>query len=466
MPFESPARRHGTRALLLLAAAAASACIFPHFRHLEHVDDVQRVLEGQTTREEVRDRLGAPGMVDTPGLYVYDWEKAKALAGGYSYMAAMGHTGTRALFVFDDDGRVARAEIQGTGQGEKEETGGAAKALPRAATAPLPSGECGEKRTARAWFAGPEPRLVLHHADGIRVCDARGSRVVGDLQGKFYGFALSPDGRLAATYDHEKSLTLRSGSTLERLRELEPPSTVGLSLVRWGLGISFSSDSGRVAAYLTNHGITVYDTATGEAVLRLPDRWSPRLSPDGTLLVSKAKTGFFLTEVDTGRDVAVRPPPKYPYGIAQDPYLARSLSVSLGSTAFSPDGKRLAVASCAHAEVWDLGTMLSSGWKRGLQEAFLLPFSSVFGVCAAAVMFSSDGASLAIANEGSVTLYDLLKHEVRGSYAIPALTIDASFTPDLTTAAFVTRAGLLTWEVGKVSPPAPEGGPTAPPAGS
>lgn len=465
MPFPSPARCLVTRALLLVAAAAASACT-PHFRHLEHVTDVRRVLETPATREEVREQLGDPTMVDTPGLYVYEWEKAKMLAFGYTSMAALGHTGTRALFVFDEDGLVVRSEIRGTGQGEKESPDGAAKTLPRAATEPLPSGDCAQWRKGRALFAGPEPRLVFHHPDGIRVCDARGSRRIADLPGKFHGIAFSADGRLAATFDREKSLTLRSGETLERIREMEPPSTAGISLLRWGLGISFSSEGGRVAACLANHGITVRHTATGEEVLRLPNRWSPRLSPDGKLLVSKGKTGFFLTDAGTGRDVAVRPPPKYPYGMAQDPYLARSLSVSLGSTAFSADGKRFAVASCAHVEVWDLERLVSSGWKEGLQEAFLLPFSSVFGVCAAAVTFSSDGGSLAVVNEGSATIYDLVKHEIRGSHAIPSLTVDASFTPDLATALFVTRDGVLTWEVGKASPAAPEGGPAAPPAGS
>ena len=464
MVLESRLLRRGEAVLLLLASAAVSACITPHFRHLEHVDDVQRVVAKQTTRDGVRAKLGEPTMVDTPELYVYDWEKAKALAWGYSSMAPMGHTGTRALFVFDADGRITRSEIQGTGQGEKKDAGKAASELPKAAALPPPSRQCADKDAVGAWFAGPEPRLVLQLLFGIRVCDARGSRVIADLPGQFIQFAPSPDGRLAAAWDRDKALTLRDGPTLAPLRQLESPSPVGMSLARWSMAISFSADGGRVAAHLGNHGVSVYDTATGRALLRLPGRYTPHLSPDGTLVVSKAKTGTYVTEVDTGRDIAVRPLPEYPYGISNNAILARTLSVHLGAVAFSTDGRRLAVASCAHAEVWDLGTLLSSGWKRGLEEAFLLPFSNAFGVCAATVAFSSDGCSLAVANEGTVTIYDLAGHKVRGSYALAVMALDMSFTPDLASAAFVAPAGLLLWEVGKVAPPAPAEEPAPPPA--
>ncbi len=444
------------RSILILLTALTSACLVPHFRHLEHVTDVQRVLIGGTTRDEVRKSLGEPGMVDTPGLYVYDWEKAKSLAiGSLSGMAPIGHTGTRALFVFDSEGRIARAEVRGIGQGHGGSNEGES-VLPIAAAAPPPSERCADKHAVRAWFAGPEPRLIVHFPDGIRICDARGSKEIGQLPGKFISLAISADGRMAATYERDRSLTLRDGSTFEPLRTLEPPSSVGMSLLRWGLGLSFSADGRRLAASLGNHGVSVYDTTSGEAILRLADRWSPRLSPDGLLIVSKSHSGFTLTELDTGRDVAVRPLPKYPYGIAPDPYLARRLLVDLGATAFSADGRRLAIATCAHAEVWDVGALLSSGWEKGLEDAFLLPFTGAFGVCAAAVRFSSDAASLAVANEGTVTVYGLVEHKIDGTYALPAPTAEVSFTPDLSGAALLLPAGALLWEVGKVLPPAPE----------
>jgi WD40 repeat protein len=449
--------------LVIVAAAVVSACITPHFRHLEHVEDVQRVLAKQTTREGVRDKLGPPGIVDTPQLYVYDWEKAKALAWGYYSMAPLGHTGTRALFVFDEDGHIARSEIVGTGQGEKGNTGSVVADLSKAAAAPPPSKECADKSAVGAWFVGAEPRLILQLTKGIRVCDASGSRVIANLPKQYMGFTPSPDGRFAAAWNKEKSLMLRDGSTLELLWLLEPPSPVGMSVARWGAAISFSADGSRLAAQLGSHGVAVYDTATGDTVLRMAGRWSPYLSPDGKLLVSKAKTGAYVTEVDTGRDIAERPLPEYPYGISNNASLARMLLVRLGTVAFSGDGRRLATASCAHAEVWDLATMLSSNSKRGLEDAFLLPFSNVFGVCVASVAFSSDGSTLAVTNEGTVTLYDLVEHRIEGSYALPVIAIYPSFTSDLTRAAFLAPAGTLIWEVGKVVPPTSVEKPTPPP---
>ena len=441
----------------LLAALATSACL-PHFHHLEHVKDVQRVLVGEATRDEVRRELGEPSMVDTPRMYVYEWEKAKTLAIGYGDMLAVGHTGTRALFVFDEAGCLVRAEIKGTGQGKDEDTQEAGGKLPQAAAVSPTSEPCADKHARQVWLLGPEPRMVVAVRRAIRVCDAAGSALIASLPGTFNGAEFTPDGRLAVTFEKGNALTLRDGSTLEPIRELEPPSYAGLSLLSWGLAISLSADGSRVASQVGNHGVSVYDTTTGAAILRLAGRWSPRLSPDGSLLVSKARAGFMLTDVSTGRDLVSRPLPKYPYGMSPNPGLARLLEVRLGATDFSPDGRRIAVASCAHAEVWDLAAILSSGWQAGPDEAFLLPFTRAFGVCSATVRFSSDGASLAVANEGTVTLFDLIEHKIRAAFALPYLNTHVAISPDLARMAFLGPDGVLTWEVGKVSRPGSEGG--------
>jgi hypothetical protein len=457
--MDPPAMGRSLRCLLVLTATVATACL-PHMRHLEHVDEVQRVLVGGTTRDQVRDELGDPGIVDTPALYVYDWEKAKTLAFGYfGSLATAGFTGTRALFLFDGDGRVARGDVRGTGQG-KDDTGEAAEDLPVAAAAPPPWEACADKRAWRAWFAGPEPRLVIHLADGFRFCDARGTQETGRLDGKFLALAIAADGSLAATYERDLSLTLRDGRSFQPIRVLEPPTGGRMSLLNWGLGLSFSADGRRLAASMARHGVTVHDTTSGTAILKLADRWSPRLSPDGSIVVSKGESGFFLTAVDTGRDLATRRPPKYPYGMSPNPYLARLLKVEMGSTAFSPDGRRLAFATCAHVEIWDLEALLASGWEKGIEDAALLPFTEVFGFCAATLRFSADSSSLAIANERTVTLYDLTARKVGGMFTLPMPVAEVTFTPDLSAAAMVVPKGALIWEVGTVAPPAPEAKPS------
>jgi hypothetical protein len=67
--------------------------------------------------------------------------------------------------------------------------------------------------------------------------------------------------------------------------------------------------------------------------------------------------------------------------------------------------------------------------------------------------FSTDGHTLAVANEGSVTLYDLAVHEVHGTYTLPGTVIGMSFTAGLEHAAFVSDDRALLWQVGASPPP-------------
>ena len=432
--------RTGPATLLLAAFASTSSCVFPNLRHVEHVHDVVRVQVGQDTRDEVRALLGAPRVVDTPELHVYDWEKSKALfvfaiAGNAGTIVPIGFTGTRALILFDGDGRVSRVDVAGAGQSDAAV---AADQLPHAAATAALRGACAHGEAVGAHYAGPASRLAVHRiSDGIRLCDELGEKEVGRLVGHFFGFAISQDGRLVATYDREKVLMLRDGSTLEPLRELDPATKKGMPRDFTEFSpLGFSADGERLLVFLPTLGTVVYDTATGEAVLRRAESRAALLSPDGHLLLTwVSRAGLTLTEVDTGHDIFVRPPPAKPWGG--------------GSAAFSMDGRRLAVASCAHAEVWDLDAMTSSGGTKGLEEAFLLPFSKMLGTCISWTAFSSDGGTLAVATEGTVTLYDLAAHRLRASYGFAWPVAGVAFTSDLTRAAFTTTMlKIVMWEVG------------------
>jgi len=428
--------------LLLAAVASASSCVFPNLRHVEHVHDVVRVQVGHDTRDQVRALLGAPRVVDTPELYVYDWEKSKALfviaAYGSGVVLPMGFTGTRALIRFDDGGRVVRVEVEGAGQSDAPDAAVSVDRLPRADATTAPQGACAHAQPLLVHYAGPESRLAIHRSSEIRVCDELGQTELFRLKGRFSGFAISQDGRLAATYNRDHVLMLRDGATLEPLRELDPATKKGRTASSGEFSpLGFSADGGRLLAFLPTLGTVVYDTATGEAVLRRAESRAALLSPDGHLLLTwVSRAGLTLTEVDTGREVFVRPPPAKPWGG--------------GSAAFSPDGRRLAVASCAHAEVWDLGAMTSSGGAKGLEEAFLLPFSKMLGTCRSWTAFSSDGDMLAVATERTVTLYDLAAHRLRASCGIAWPVTGVAFTSGLTRAAFTTTFNIAMWGVGKV----------------
>jgi len=446
--------RLGATPLLLAAVASASSCVFPDLRHVEHVHDVVRVQVGHDTRDQVRALLGAPRVVDTPELHVYDWEKSKALfvmaAGSSGVVLPMGFTGTRALIRFDDDGRVSRVDVEGAGQSDAPDAAASVDQLPRAGATTAPQGACAHAQALRVHYAGPESRLAVHRSGEIRLCDELGEKEVGRLKGRFSGFAISQDGRLAATYDRDQVLMLREGATLAPLAELDPATKKGRSASPGEFSpLGFSADGGRLLVFLPTLGTVVYDTATGEAILRRAESRAALLSPDGHLLLTwVSRAGLTLTEVDTGRDVFVRPPPAKPWGG--------------GSAAFSTDGRRLAVASCAHAEVWDLGAMTSSGGTKGLEEAFLLPFSKMLGTCRSWTAFSSNGGTLAVATERTVTLYDLAAHRLLASYGVAWPLVGAAFTANLTRAAFTTTFDIATWEVGTVATAADSSAPSRP----
>jgi hypothetical protein len=252
-------------------------------------------------RDEVRAALGEPTLTDTPALHVYDWEKAEAVGAGSSLPVPFGHKGTRALFVFDEGGRLVRTQVRGTGQDDTAGAEGSATPPPVPAPAVPAPGDCGTKGVVRAWLAGHGPWLMVQRRDEVQVCALPGAEPVGSLPGGFLDAGVSADGRLAASFDRKGRLTLLQLPTLAVQREFQPSSGPGLhALRRWGAAISLSADGGRVAAAIGDHGVSVYESSSGGSVLRLDGRWGPVLSPDGRLLVSKAESGLSVTDVDRG----------------------------------------------------------------------------------------------------------------------------------------------------------------------
>jgi hypothetical protein len=86
----------------------------------------------------------------------------------------------------------------------------------------------------------------------------------------------------------------------------------------------------------------------------------------------------------------------------------------------------------------------------------------MLGTCRSWTAFSPDGGTLAVATEGTATLYDLAAHRLLESYAIAGPITGAAFTADLTRAAFTTGWSVATWEVGKVAAGAGSSAPNRP----
>jgi serine/threonine protein kinase/WD40 repeat protein len=146
-------------------------------------------------------------------------------------------------------------------------------------------------------------------------------------------------------------------------------------LVSWHeAGLATFSPDGKLLALGGPREITFLDVAGGAVVRRLPSAGGRVVfSPDGRLLAVSGPRGVELRET-TGRQVALlayAPGPRDPSFEEQGP-----------ATAFSPHGKRLAVAT-SPAQVWDVAT-----------GRLLLNLAGHSGVVAG-VAFSPDGRQIA-----------------------------------------------------------------------
>jgi WD40 repeat protein/serine/threonine protein kinase len=220
----------------------------------------------------------------------------------------------------------------------------------------------------------------------VKVWDARDGRELDSLPVQASRLAFSPDGeRLATATFRENTLKVWDLKTRKELFTL-----------KGAIGVAFSPDgkrlasSGRIQAAVgpngerggmqTVHAI-VWDAETGQELRTLPGPICRRVafSPDGRRLVSSGSTNGVwwvkLWDVKTGEEL-------------------RTLKEA-GNAAFSPDGKRLAVATEKHVKLLDAETG---------QET--LSLKAVTGWVNNVLAFSSDGHRLGIATDEGIVSSD------------------------------------------------------------
>jgi WD40 repeat protein len=195
--------------------------------------------------------------------------------------------------------------------------------------------------------------------------------------GMVYGVAFSPDGRRLASAGHSGTLTIWDSATGEAIRTWKGHTD-------WVQRVAFHPDGRRLASASSDRTVKVWDATTCrvERTFEGHTDWvlTVAYSPDGTRLASAGRDCTVkVWDATTGRQL-------------------RSLAHAtwVGGVAFSPDGNQLAsVSKDGVVKVWDVvtGRETLSIQSRG---RWFRP-----------VAFSPDGTRLAFAADNAVRLSDV-----------------------------------------------------------
>jgi len=208
-------------------------------------------------------------------------------------------------------------------------------------------------------------------------------------------------------------LAVSSGHGTVRLWNALTRLTIGQPIVSGPAvtGLALSAD-GRILAVVA-HGLQLWSTATGQrtgAPLPAADASGPvAVSPDGTLVAAigtdgEARVWQVASQQEIGTPVMVGP------------------AESQGALAFSADGKTLAlVGADGTSALWSvtiqrrIGAPMIAGSSVGSAGSAAGQAGSAAGQAAAVAAFSPDGATLAVASDGSIRLWDVATQQEIGA---------------------------------------------------
>jgi WD40 repeat protein len=273
-----------------------------------------------------------------------------------------------------------------------------------------------------------------------RIWDVATSALVADLRGHrmfVRQCAFSADGKLLASIgqDYVRIWEVASGRTLHSLKghtrdvtalAFSPDGSrvvtgsVGSEIRVWELpserpreaspiaAIAFSRD-GTLVTFGTNHVVRTMEVRTDrilhsrEFPNMVPGGGTIALSPDGTLLATRAKEAVVLVNTATGQTVE-----EFPVGTG---IYARAT--------FSPDAKRVAVLDRSNLTIWDLA-LRKSVWSTNTRPATLERSA-----------FSPDGTRVAaLDSNAKARVWDARTGDLQAEFLVEKYIRELAFTPD------------------------------------
>jgi WD40 repeat protein len=287
-----------------------------------------------------------------------------------------------------------------------------------------PGGEARQRRLGRAEVFtaavfSPDLRLIATGTgDGmIKLWDATSCRLVASLPGHtapVARLAFSPDGRLLASGSLDRSVRLWDIASRRGVARISGYKARMANYTQLPWGIAFSADGRSLALASADGTVKLWEISAKRATGSVKGEGSVAFSPDGRLLVVKAREQIALWEVATQRLLGVMPGSPGPGHFLK----------------FSPDGTRLVTGGWRALKLWDVQA-------RRLLLTLQQPLGGGAGVA-----FSPDGQTLAMGRGSVVRLFNLTSgQEVATLQGHQEWVLTLAFSPDGETLASASAAG-------------------------
>jgi len=260
-------------------------------------------------------------------------------------------------------------------------------------------------------FSPDGQRIFSGSYDGtVKIWEPEVDRTAPVILDRRYRYmAFSSDGKhIVTAVDKDWSIRILDAATRDELIKIDGP----------GGGASFSPDGERIISVdpVDRNDIDVWDVSSGKKLMTLSGHediiWSMSYSPDGTRIVSggEDKTVRVWNAITGTEIMTLRGHGDYPDYPELSP---------VSSVAFSPDGELIASGSWdSTVKIWNAGT--------GVEVMTLRHSYGVGGVA-----FSPDGKRLAVADDSTIRIWDVATgDELQVLWGHEDITLSVAFSPD------------------------------------